>query len=73
MSEEDNVTTLPTKQIIFHGGCHGCTRQETKGVNGCYDCCYFDANWNKPDLNNRPPDEAELIRRRVKKARRSGL
>ena len=51
--------------FIFHGGCHGCTQQKTHGTRFCYDCRYFDAKWDKPDLNNRPPDEAEIERERV--------
>lgn len=54
------------RYVIFHGGCHGCTRQDEWGTGGCYACCYFDAEWYKPDLNNRPPTEAEIERERIK-------
>ena len=36
--------------IIFHGGCKGCLSQQTNDIERCYDCMYFRANWNKPDL-----------------------
>ena len=51
--------------IVFHGGCHGCTQQYRHGTDFCFDCCYFAAEWDKPDLNNRPPNEAEIERRKV--------
>jgi len=60
------MRNTPTREIIkFHGGCFGCTQQILHGTVFCYDCQYFDADWNKPDLNNRPPDEADLERARV--------
>ena len=52
--------------IIFHGGCHGCTQQELHGQDFCYDCQYFDAKWDKPNLNNRPPTDAEIEREKIK-------
>jgi hypothetical protein len=48
--------------IIFHGGCIGCTRQQTKPIEYCMDCQYFAADWTLPSLSNEPPTEAELIR-----------
>jgi hypothetical protein len=51
---------------MFHGGCHGCTQQTKHGIDFCYDCQYFEADWDKPDLNNRPPTEAEIKRKEVK-------
>ena len=61
------------KQVIFHGGCHGCTQQAIHSVDFCYDCRYFDAEWNKPDLNNKPPDPVDLIREEVKSRRQHPL
>ena len=55
-----------TDRVEFHGGCRGCSQQAIHGVDFCYNCQYFEANWEKPNLNNRPPSEAEL-------ARKSGL
>jgi hypothetical protein len=52
--------------ILFHGGCHGCTQQQLHNTEFCYDCQYFEADWSKPSLNNEPPNEAELERRRVR-------
>ena len=41
-------------QILFHGGCHGCTQQQIHGhTTFCYGCQYHDANWSLPDLNNK--------------------
>ncbi len=59
-----------TREIyIFHGGCHGCTRQwhEEEGTMFCVKCQYFDANWKLPDLNNRPKTDSEIERERIKK------
>jgi hypothetical protein len=57
--------------IHFHGGCHGCTQQDIHGTDFCFDCCYFQADWSKPDLNNRPLSDAEIERRRVIDRRRT--
>jgi hypothetical protein len=48
--------------IHFHGGCGGCTQQivHLRGIEVCRECCYFDADWKLPNLNNRPPTKAEL-------------
>lgn len=51
--------------ISFHGGCHGCTQQYEHSTDFCFDCCYFAPDWSKPDLNNRPPNEAEIERQKV--------
>lgn len=47
---------------MFHGGCAGCTQQEINGVDFCAGCCFFDADWNLPDLNNRPLTPTEIKR-----------
>lgn len=46
---------------IFHGGCHGCTMQQKKGLGYCVQCQYFDANWDLPDLNNEHAREKTAI------------
>jgi len=51
--------------ISFHGGCAGCTQQEKHGVDFCYDCRFFDARWEKENLNNRPETTAERVRNEV--------
>lgn len=38
--------------IIFHGGCIGCTMQQLHGINVCKGCEYFKFNGNLPYLNN---------------------
>lgn len=48
--------------IIFHGGCIGCTQQWYNGVDFCFDCCYFNADWKKPDLSNKPPSNVDPAR-----------
>jgi hypothetical protein len=57
--------------ILFHGGCHDCTQQDKHGPDFCFDCCYFNADWNKPSLNNKPPSEADIMRLSVVASRRS--
>ncbi len=54
--------------ILFHGGCHGCTQQEihTEGADFCIGCQYFQADWSKPDLNNKPESLADTIRAEIK-------
>jgi hypothetical protein len=53
--------------IYFHGGCLGCTQQQVqKSYTFCQGCQYFDANWDLPNLNNRPPTKAELLREKIK-------
>ncbi len=51
--------------ILFHGGCHDCTQQDKHGTDFCYDCCHFNADWSKPNLNNRPPSQSEIKRKKV--------
>ena len=56
------------EQIIFHGGCHGCTQQaKTKGTDICKGCQYLNADWRLPDLNNEPPSTADIERARLNK------
>ena len=57
------------KIIHFHGGCVDCTQQHDnkEGTKFCMKCQYFDANWNLPDLNNRPPTEAEAEKAKLLK------
>jgi len=38
---------------IFHGGCIGCSMQDTKGIEYCLDCQCFSCNWELPNLNDR--------------------
>ncbi len=38
--------------IIFHGGCIGCTMQQLHGIDTCKGCSYFKSNGNFPNLNN---------------------
>lgn len=52
--------------ITFHGGCAGCTQQKLHGTEFCAGCQFFDSDWSKPDLNNRPPTEADIERERIK-------
>lgn len=47
---------------MFHGACSGCTQQEIHGLDFCRQCCNFNANWDLPDLNNRPLTPAEIKR-----------
>ncbi len=54
-------------QIIFHGGCCECTQQLKNGIDFCVKCQYFQADWTLPDLNNRPPNRAEIVRAELKK------
>lgn len=39
-------------KTLFHGGCHGCTMQEIKGIGGCVGCQYFEGDWSLPNLND---------------------
>ena len=48
--------------IIFHGGCHKCTQQETNELDFCMGCQYFNANWDLPNLSNKPMNEADKVR-----------
>ena len=40
------------EQILFHGGCHGCTQQEEKGLEFCVGCQYFNADWSLPSWHS---------------------
>ena len=46
----------------FHGGCMGCTIQQTKGLNTCKGCMYLKPDWSLPDLNNRQLTHAEEVK-----------
>jgi hypothetical protein len=52
--------------ILFHGGCHGCTQQEINSVEICVKCCFFLPDWDLPDLNNRPLTKEEIIRKKTR-------
>ena len=55
-------------KYIFYGGCHGCTQQTKNNWEQiCYSCCYFDADWKKPNRNNKPPTKTELKKEEIKK------
>ena len=43
------------KMFPIHGGCIDCTQYDIKGVENCHNCCYFEADWGKPDLSIREP------------------
>lgn len=54
--------------MIFHGGCHGCMRQEESGgFSLCPGCMYFRPDWSLPNLNR----EAAAERERLKARRRA--
>ena len=54
-------------QIIFHGGCNGCTVQSSDiGTVACMRCQYFEADWTLPNLNNKPATKSEIERDRLK-------
>jgi hypothetical protein len=42
-----------TTHTIWHGGCIRCTSQEENGMDFCFHCQYFDADWSKPDLSKK--------------------
>jgi hypothetical protein len=44
----------------FHAGCIVCIQQEHNGSDFCFDCCYFEANWSKPNLRKFAPSKEEL-------------
>ena len=61
--------TAKCEGVVFHGGCDGCTQQrdQKEGALFCArECCYFNADWSKPDMNNRPKTEAEITREAIK-------
>ena len=39
-----------TFNVVFHGGCLGCTSQQLNGFERCMGCKYFRSNWDLPDL-----------------------
>ena len=51
--------------IKFHGGCTGCTKQKKQPIDLCYDCCYFNSEWDKPDLNNKPETMVDRVRETI--------
>ena len=56
---------------ILHGGCIGCSMQDTKGIGYCIDCQYFECNWDLPDLNDwHAKDKRRNIARNIAKALR---
>lgn len=59
--------------FTFHGGCFGCTRQDIQGTEFCMGCCYFDADWDLPSLNNKPLSAAEAERLRLKSEGRADM
>jgi hypothetical protein len=61
-----NVIKIPFKQMVFHGGCHGCTQQQIHSISFCQNCCYFDTDWELPNLNNAYPTDAEIYVAKVK-------
>lgn len=51
------------KTVLFHGGCRGCSQQEkTNSYDTCKGCCYLDANWYMPSMNNEALSEADILR-----------
>jgi hypothetical protein len=56
--------------IHFHGGCIGCTQQDRRDTDFCYDCCYFAADWEKPNLYN-SLTKADIERQRIINRRKS--
>ena len=59
---------------LFHGGCHGCTQQQLHGINFCDRCQYRNADWDKPDLNNkgmavRNDDIRRIVREELDRSR----
>jgi len=60
------VDNMKNKDIImFHGGCHNCTNQITKGIDFCRLCQFFDVEWHKPNLNSAKASEATIARAEV--------
>ena len=54
------ICTTSMALYNFHGGCSGCIQQEHNGSDFCFDCCYFEANWSKPNLHKPAPSKEEL-------------
>ncbi len=59
-------------EFIFHGNCHGCLQQGEHGTDFCFDCCYFDGDWVKPDLSRKPKTRESIEREKVKMRRAQG-
>lgn len=54
--------------LLFHADCSGCTQQrKTESFDTCKGCCYFNYQWNLPNMNNAPPTRAQLIRQALLK------
>ena len=51
--------------VLFHEGCHGCTKQKLVGIDNCVKCCYFRADWKLPNLNNNVP-KVDFVRMKLK-------
>lgn len=52
-------------QVIFHGGCHGCSQQEVEALSFCQGCRYFAPDWNLPSLCNAEPGVEEVVRAKL--------
>lgn len=53
---------------VFHGGCNGCTQQKDRNEGALFcarECCFFSPDWDKPDRNNRPKTEAEIVKEAI--------
>ena len=48
---------------LFHGGCHGYTMQDKKGLSYCTGCQYFEADWRLPYLNDETIKEQKRMTR----------
>jgi hypothetical protein len=57
-------------QFIFHGGCHHCTQQQLNPIDFCMECCFFDSDWKLHNLNNKPPDPADVMRDQLKRMKK---
>lgn len=47
---ENKVKELESGNEVFHGGCLTCETQKRHGILRCEGCCFFDQDWNMPDL-----------------------
>lgn len=60
------IPKIQVAGVAFHGGCHGCTQQAVHdGPKFCMNCQFFNADWSKENLNNRPKTKAEIIRAKL--------
>ncbi|HEY3525280.1 MAG TPA: hypothetical protein VGK47_03715 [Nitrososphaeraceae archaeon] len=48
-------------KVLFHGGCFGCTMQDSNGIEYCTGCKYFQCDWDLPDLNDGHKREEERM------------